>query len=334
MLQYATMLNSCAGGLKRRSIVLAAAATASICAAQVPKRALVRRVGVLLSDGPPESSPTPLEQKLRELSAAGGMQVEVEVHFGARAELRRQAETLAASNVDLIVASGTPAALFAHRATQSIPIVYVIAGDPVALGLAASLVRPGGNSTGIYGLNTIASSKRISLLRDALPGAKAVGLLYAPNPLDDSELTNARSACEAIGAKAIRLDVTAREDLERHFAELRRGGVDAVSVLTTPVLFDNLQLVAQLAMRHRVPSIAAYRAFAGLGGLMSYTADAADLISSTVALAAKLLNGVQPADLPVQQAKKFDLTLNVKTAAAIGLSVSQALKVQAQQMIS
>jgi putative ABC transport system substrate-binding protein len=326
------MLKSRAG-LGRRPFVLGVAAAACTGMAQVPKEPVsVRRVGVLLADGPPTSSPTPLEQKLRELSTAS-QQIQVEVHFGARDQLQRHAETLAAGTVDLIVANGTPAALAAQRATNSIPIVYVIAGDPVESGLAQSLQQPGGNATGIYGLNTETSGKRVSLLLDAAPGTKAVGLLWTPQRLSEIELANGRAAAEAVQLRIMRLDVTTRDDIEPRFKELRRNGTEVVSVLTTPVLFDNLQLVADLALRHRIPTIAAYRGFAALGGLMSYTADADDLLRSTVELAGKVLNGTRPMDLPVQRAKRFELTLNVKTASTIGVVFSPTLKLQAQRII-
>jgi putative ABC transport system substrate-binding protein len=161
-----------------------------------------------------------------------------------------------------------------------------------------------------------------------------VGLLWTPQPLNELEFGNARVAADALQMKVARLDVTTRDDIERRFSELRRADIQVVSILTTPLLFDNLQLVAELAIRHRIPSIAGYRRFAGLSGLMSYTADADALLSSTIELAAKVLNGARPVDLPVQRATKFELTINLKTAAAIGVAVSPALRIQAQRLIS
>ena len=237
-----------------------AAAWTGVCAAQVPtKNTNTRRVGILwLGQGPAMQ----LEQMLRDLST-GGMQVAVEARFGmGGGVLEAQAASLVANKVDLIFAQGTPAALVAQRATTSIPIVYTIAGDPVELGLAATLSRPGGNSTGVYTLTSEVSGKRVSLLREAVPRARA-------------------SACCTTRVPSTRANSALRELLQRpwaplrsrcpwrlfsrRFAEARSSGVDAISVLTTPILFANLRLVADLALQNRVPTIAGYSDFATSG---------------------------------------------------------------------
>ena len=274
-----------------------------------------------------------LEQMLRDLST-GGMQVAVEARFGmGGGVLEAQAASLVANKVDLIFAQGTPAALVAQRATTSIPIVYTIAGDPVELGLAATLSRPGGNSTGVYTLTSEVSGKRVSLLREAVPRAKSIGLLHHPRPIDESEFSTARAATEAMGAAAVSLPVETREDFSRRFAEARSSGVDAISVLTTPILFANLRLVADLALQNRVPTIAGYSDFADLGGTMSYAASPLAVFRSAVALVDKILKGARPMDVPVQRSQDFVLTLNLKTAASLGLSMPQTLVIQAQRII-
>jgi len=308
-----------------------AAAWTGVCAAQgSTKNTNTRRVGILwLGQGPAMQ----LEQMLRDLSTAG-MQVAVEARFGMGVGvLEAQAASLVANKVDLIFAQGTPAALAAQRATTSIPIVYTIAGDPVELGLAATLSRPGGNSTGVYTLTSEVSGKRVSLLREALPRAKSIGLLHHPRPIDESEFSNARAATEAMGTAAVSLPVETREDFSRRFAEARSSGVDAISVLTTPILFANLRLVADLALLNRVLTIAGYSDFADLGGTMSYAASPLAVFRSAVALVDKILKGARPMEVPVQRSQDFVLTLNLKTAASLGVSMPQTLVIQAQRII-
>jgi putative ABC transport system substrate-binding protein len=274
-----------------------------------------------------------LEKKLQKLST-DEMQVAVEIRFGTNVpELQRQAAALVANNVDLIFAQGTMAAMVAQRATASIPIVYTIAGDPVASGLASTLARPGANATGIYGLVSEVSGKRVSLLREAVPRARKFGLLWTPVAANEPEFNNARAAAETLGTTPVALEARTKEDLSSRFTELRGLGVDAVSVLTAPPLAANLELVADLALRHRVPAVAGYAGFANLGGLMSYTADPAEAFSRAVALAEMVLKGARPMDLPIQRSDTFVLTINLKTAASLGLSIPAPLLVQAQRVI-
>ena len=319
---------------QRRAACLAIAALwTGTCAAQASKvKRSVRHVGILWA-GAPYTEPTLLEKMLQKLST-NDMQVTVEIRFGMSAsDLQRQAAVLVANKVDLIFAQGTSAAMVAQRATSSIPIVYTIAGDPVANGLAATLARPGGNATGIDALVSEVSGKRISLLREAVPRAKGFGLLWTPVPANEPEFNNARAAVETMGTKPVPLEVRTKEDLSSRFAELRGLGVDAVSVLTAPILVAHLQLVADLALQHRVPAIAGYAGFANLGGMMSYTADPVEAFSRAVAQADKVLKGARPMDLPIQRADTFKLTINLKTAATVGLSVPQTLVLQAQSVI-
>jgi len=320
------------GEQRRAACVGIAAAWSGICLAQVSReKANVRHVGVLWAG--PETQPTRLEKMLRELSS-GETQIAVEIRFGTNVpDLRRQAAALLANKVDLIFAQGTTAALVAQHATTSIPIVYAIAGDPVASGLASTLARPGGNATGIYGLASEVSGKRVSLLHEAVPRAKKFGLLWTPVPGSEPEFNNARAAAETLGIAAVSLDARTKEDLATRFAELRGLRVDAVSVLTAPPLYANLPLVADLALQHRVPAIAGYERFGDLGGMMSYATDSTEGLSRAVALVGRVLKGVRPSDLPVQRSDTFVMTLNLKTAASLELSFPEALMIQAQRVL-
>ena len=323
-------MRSPASGGRRAVCFGIAAAWTGVCAAQgSTKKTNIRRVGILaLGQGPAVE----LEQMLRDLST-GGMQVAVEARFGTKwGALEEQAASLVANKVDLIFANGTPAAMVAQRVTTSIPIVYTIAADPVEVGLAATLSRPGGNATGVYTLSREVSGKRVSLLREAVPHAKRIGILHHPSHTG-GELGSARAAAEAIGAAVVSLPVETKEAFARRFAEARSSGVDAISVLTDPILFGNLGLVADLALQKRMPTIAGYSNFADLGGTMSYAADPLDVLRSAIALVDKIFKGARPMDLPVQRSQRFVLILNLKTAASLGLSVPQTLRIQAERVI-
>jgi putative tryptophan/tyrosine transport system substrate-binding protein len=318
----------------RRAVCFGASVTwAELCVAQVSKeRSKLRRVGILWTGSAPGAAPLQLERLLRNVPNAG-FDVAIEVRFGLGEELRQHAASLVANKVDLIVAIGTPAALFAQGATASIPIVYSIAGDPIDMGLARSLAHPGGNSTGSYTMTSEISGKRVSLLREAVPLAKRVGLLWASHPRMEAEFNTARAAVTAMGAEAVSMAAADKAELLRYFAEPRSLDVDAISILTAPVMLENLKEIADLALRHRIPTIAGYSNFADLGGAMSYAGDPLEVWPIVVAQVEKVLKGARPMDLPVQRPQAFVLTLNLKTAAQLGLSMPKSLMLQAQRVL-
>ena len=275
----------------------------------------------------------PFEQRLRELQAKGAPPLEFESRFGIGSMMVEGAAQLVQSKVDLIVAQGSPAALAAQRAAPRLPIVFAIAGDPVALGLASSLARPGGNATGIYTLTSETSGKRVALVRDAVPRPHAVGLLYRPTPHAEEELAGAIDAAHALKLEAVKLPAGSLSDIENRLAEARGAGVDLLSVFTDPLMLRQLGGIAGLALRHRLPAIAAYSNFADLGGLMSYAADSEETLQRLVALTHKVLQGVAPGDIPIERSQRLLLTLNLKTAAALGLNLPPALAVSAHRIV-
>jgi putative tryptophan/tyrosine transport system substrate-binding protein len=166
-----------------------------------------------------------------------------------------------------------------------------------------------------------------------VPQAKRIGLLWAPHSKSEPELDNARAAVAAVGAESVPMAATNKAELLRHFAEPRSLNVDAISVLTVPVVFENLKEIADLALQHRIPTIAGYANYADLGGTMSYVGNPDEVWLTVVAQAKKVLSGARPMDLPVQRPQTFVLTLNLKTAASLGLSMSQSLMVQAHRVL-
>ena len=225
----------------------------------------------------------------------------------------------------VIVASGSRAALAAKNATASIPIVIAFATDPVGLGLVATLARPGGNLTGLSNLGAGLMGKRLELLAKIVPGLARVGVVWQPNfegvHMDHREL---QTAAAELGLPIESFELTRPEDIDAAFkqASARVGGV---AVLSGPLIFNQRERVVAAAVRHKVRSIYYDAEYAQSGGLMSYGPSLLDLHRRTAVFVDKILKGAKPADLPVEQPTKFELVINLKTAKALGLEVPPTL---------
>src|SRR5262249_28942987 len=244
-------------------------------------------------------------------------------------QLPELAAQLVRLNVDVIVTWFTPAAQAAKGATREIPIVMALAGDPVTTGLVDSLNRPGGNITGMAGVTAELSGKSVELIREMLPSARpVVGLAHAADPLSkpflEHILLGGRATGTMIDAKLIRA-----EELEAAFQEMERERPDAVIV--QPSLPS--KPAAALALRYRIPAVSAFRAFVAEGGLMSYGAAESYLYRQAAVYVDKILKGAKPADLPVEQPTQFELIVNMKTAKAFGLKISETFLLRADGVI-
>jgi putative ABC transport system substrate-binding protein len=234
--------------------------------------------------------------------------------------------------VTVIAASSTPAALAAKAATTTIPIVFEIGGDPVQLGLVASLNRPGGNVTGVTNLNVEVLPKRLELLQELVPTTRVVALLVNPTDPANAEpgLRASQAAARTLGLDLHVLNASIESDFDGVFAsviQLRAGGL----VIGSSVLFTaRSEQLAALALRHAVPT---YRGFVAAGGLVSYGGSIADAHRLTGVYAARILKGEKPGELPIQQGTKVELLVNLKTARAFGLTVPTALLVRADEVI-
>jgi len=239
--------------------------------------------------------------------------------------------------VDLIVASGTPSALDAKRATTTIPIVMVSAGDPVAAGLVASLARSGGNVTGLSALSTELNTKRLEILKDAVPKLARVGLLRPPgvsNLARDLQLKELRAAALALKLKLEEIDAQPDpKGLESAFQTAKQKQVNAIMTMTTRAFFAERKRIVELAGKYRLPAIYPDKEFVDEGGLMSYGADYTDLFRRAALYVDKILRGAKPADLPVQQATKFEFVINLKAAKQIGLTIPGRVLERANQVI-
>src|SRR5207248_6174335 len=232
----------------------------------------------------------------------------------------------------VIVAGGHAAALAAQRATRTIPIVFVTGADPARDGLVASWPRPGSNATGVS-LSQL-GPKRLELMREVVPEATLIALLKNPtNPTIAAELQALEAAARAVGQKLVTLDAATPQAIDAAFAALVQARAGAL-LITVDATFNSRrdQLIA-LSARHRVPAMYYAREFVASGGLMSYGADLADTYRQIGGYVARLLQGAKPADLPVQQPTKFQLTINLKTAKTLGLTVPPAVLARADDVI-
>ena len=229
----------------------------------------------------------------------------------------------------------TPAAFAAKAATTTIPIVFSVGVDPVAVGLVASLNRPGGNLTGVTNLNAEILPKRLELMHELVPTATTIALLVNPsNPLvAETESRDAQTAARTLGLQLHVLHASTDRDFDTVFASLAQMRAVAL-VINTDVFFNSRsEQLAALALRHTVPAIFQYREFVASGGLMSYGTSSTDVFRQVGIYTSRLLRGESPADLPVQQVTKIELIINLKTARTLGLTVPLSLLGRADEVI-
>ena len=247
------------------------------------------------------------------------------------------AAELVVLNVDVIVASGTLAALAAKRATSDIPIVFPTVGDPVTDGLVASLARPGGNVTGLSNLTPQLVGKCLEVLKQAIPAVSQVAILWQPNGFVERTRREVRKGAELAGRElAMQLhffEARAPTDFERAFGDMTRAGVGAVIVVVTAMFVQQRRRLAELAAKRRLPAVYGSSESVRVGGLMSYGPDLADSFRRAAIYVDKILKGAKPRDLPIEQPTKFDLVINLKTAKALGLTIPPSLLQRADQVI-
>jgi putative tryptophan/tyrosine transport system substrate-binding protein len=331
--------------MRRRDFIalLGGAAAAWPRAARAQQGAKVARIGYLVAFSleSPEGRPMvdAFRQGLRERGYVEGQNIVIEYRSAdSRIERFPQlANELASLNLDLILANNTPAARAVQRTTSTIPIVVPVMGDPVADGLVASLARPGGNITGLTFLGPELASKRLGLLKQALPNASRVGALWHPGAYGERTTREMLQATEAaartLAVELQLVEVRGPDEFERAFSAITGNRADALLVLPSAMFFNEGKQIVDLAMKHRLPSMSMARELAKVDGLMAYGASLTDLQRRGATYVDKILKGAKPADLPVEQPTKFEFVLNLKTAKALGLTIAESFQLLADEVI-
>ena len=302
----------------------------------------VLRIGFL--DGGIASSRAGLldafRQEMNKLGWIEGKSIIIEYRFADQKSERlpELAAELVRLRVDVIVVGGLPGASAAKGATTTIPIVMTTVGDPVATGLVASLARPGGNVTGFSSLASELNTKRLEVLKDAVPNSGRVGLLWSRSVGGsrglELQLKELRSAAAALKLKLEEIETQHDiKGLERAFQTAKQKQVGAIMTTGTPFFFAERKRIVELAGKNRLPAIYHSKEFVDDGGLMSYGADYVDLYRRAAHYVDKILKGAKPADLPVQQATKFEFGINLKAAKQIRLTIPVDLLAKANQVI-
>jgi putative ABC transport system substrate-binding protein len=244
------------------------------------------------------------------------------------------ATELVRAKVDVIVTDTTPAARAAMRATQTIPIVLAIAGDPVGTRLVASLAHPGGNVTGLTLMNSELNGKRLELLKEFSPTAKQVVVVWNPeNPSNAVAWKDAQSAARAQGVVLRSLELRGESDLEYKLSTIVSPRAQAVWVFDDPVTLQYARQIAHFALKSRLPTLFPLREYVNAGGLLSYGPSFTDQCRRAATFVDKILRGAKPADLPIEQPTKFELVVNLQTAKALGLSIPESILVRADEVI-
>jgi putative ABC transport system substrate-binding protein len=325
--------------MKRRDfIMLLGGAAAWPLAARAQQKAIpvVGYFHPTLLDDPAARSLAAFRQGLSETGYVEGQNLAIEYRWaeGRHDRLPALAADLVGRKVDLIATIAAGPALAAKSATSTIPIVFMGVGDPVELGLVAGLARPGGNLTGFTNMFLELQPKRLELLSELVPQAHVIALLMNPNQAKPE--LQIRAVQEAARVKGVQLPVLmagTEGEIDAAFASLVELHVDALVVAGDAFFSSRGEQFVTLAGRHAVPAIYMWREFAAAGGLISYSVRVSDTFRRAGSYAGKILNGARPADLPVQQPTTFELVVNLKTAAALGLTIPPSILARADEVI-
>jgi putative ABC transport system substrate-binding protein len=313
------------------SIALATAAAPAYA------RADVRQVGYLIS-GPPASWANRLEalrMGLRDLGYVEGKNIAIEVRSVESADLLPQAAAeLVRLDVDVIFATSSTEVEAARRATKTIPIVFATHADPVGIGHVASLARPGGNITGLSMSLPEIATKELEIMKQALPHVARIGVvLTSTAPSHAAAMEALNTAAQALGLQVFPVLVRGPEDLEAAFALMVRERVDGFLAVASPLTRSQRVLLAELSLKYRLAGIFGTKENVEAGGLMSYAPDLVDLTRRAAAYIDKILKRVKPAELPVEQASRYEFIINVRTAEALGITIPRSVLVQADRII-
>lgn len=307
-------------------------------AAQAQPAGKVYRIGYIQVATAEEQEPLTraLLEGLRELGYVEGRNMELVQRLagGKQERLPELAADLVRLKVDVIVTGANPAIAAIKKATATIPVVMTVSRDPVGSGFVASLARPGGNITGLSGDPTPeVQRKRLEFLKEAAPHASRIALLWNPlPPAAETYRKVVEAAAREQGMSLQLLEVRGRGEFEGAFEAMTRARTEAVVVLPDPVFFTARALIVPMALKHRLPAVFHAREFVELGGLMAYGPSVAEQFRRAAVYVDKILKGARPGDLPVEQAAKLELSINLKTAQALGLTIPASLRLRADHI--
>jgi ABC-type uncharacterized transport system substrate-binding protein len=272
---------------------------------------------------------------LRELGYVEGKNIVIEFRWAERADqLRELAAELVRMNVDVIFATSSTEVEAARQATKTIPIVFATHADPVGVGHVASLRRPGGNITGLSMVLTELATKELAMLKEAVPHATRIGVLLTSTlPTYAVLKQTVVGAGEKLGVQLQIVPVRTAEDIDGAFEIMARERVGSLLAVASPLITSQRKLLAELALRYRLPAMFGTKDNVVAGGLMSYAPDLVDLTRRAATYIDKILKGAKPADMPVDQASKYQLVINLKTAKALGLELPAQLLALADEVI-
>jgi ABC-type uncharacterized transport system substrate-binding protein len=322
------------------TLALLLARLLSPVAAEAQEAARVARIGYLAAN---RAAGLHLQeaflQGLRDLGYVEGRNLVIEYRDaeGKLDRLSALAAELVALKVDVIVAPSTVAAPIAKQATKTLPIVFALVADPVGSGLVTSLARPGGNVTGLSVLATEIVGKRLELLKQAVPGASRVAVLWQPGSADEraqrDQLKEAEVAARALGMRLQFVEARGPGDFDRAFSEMVRARAAALILLGNVGFFSERRHLVGLMAKNRLPAVYAAREFVDAGGLMSYAVNFQDVFRRCAVYVDKILKGAKPGDLPVEQPTKFELVINLKAAKALGLTIPPSVLARADHVV-
>jgi ABC-type uncharacterized transport system substrate-binding protein len=325
--------------IRRREFIalLGGAAAAWPLAARAQQPGKLPTIGFLGATTPSAQSPwtAAFVERLRGLGWIEGRNVAIEYRWmeGRNERVAEIAAEFVQLRVDVIVVQGTAAVVGAKQATSVIPIVFALAGDPVGSGLVASLARPGGNVTGLSGQQADVAAKRLELLREVVPSLHRLAIVAnVGNPYAILELGEIQGAARALGLEAATFEIRRAEDVAPAFRALK-GRADALYVINDPLVNTNRVRIIISALGARLPTMHGSREHVEAGGLMSFGPNYPDLFRRTADYVNKILRGAKPGDIPVEQPTKFDLVVNVLTAAALGITLPPTLLATADEVI-
>jgi putative tryptophan/tyrosine transport system substrate-binding protein len=318
---------------RRTLIASALGAFLPLAYAQQPATRVVR-VGLFANT--PEPQWEAFRRTLREHGWVEGRNLVIEERWmmGDARKAAELAKSLVVLEPDVLVASSSTQTEALRALTSKIPIVFLLHADPVGAGHVASMARPGGNITGLSQLMTEVSAKMLQMLHESVPRAVRIAVLWNPTTLTHPPALKAiEPAIERLGLRAVMVEAKSAEELPPAFATMTRERVEAVLVVPSPLAFRERARLAELCLAHRIPGMFGFRQNVEAGGLVSYGVDIQDQIARAAVFVDRILRGAKPADLPVEQAMKFELAINTKTASALGVAVPQAVLMRADKLV-